>query len=63
MKNITRRELLQQSAVLAAAARFGIGESQAASAPMPAYEWIHSTRILIAEAYNPPFYPALDYRR
>ncbi|WP_260706584.1 alpha-amylase family protein [Edaphobacter flagellatus] len=24
-------------------------------------EWIHGNRTLIAEAYNPPFYPALDY--
>jgi hypothetical protein len=23
--------------------------------------WIHGNRTLIAEAYNPPFYPALDY--
>ncbi|MGA2146314.1 MAG: alpha-amylase family protein [Bryobacteraceae bacterium] len=62
MKNVTRRELLQQSAMLAAAARLGIGESQAAPAGMSTYEWIRSTRILIAEAYNPPFYPTLDYR-
>jgi len=62
MKNITRREVLQQSAMLAAAARLGMGRSQAAPAGMSTYEWIRSTRILIAEAYNPPFYPALDYR-
>ncbi len=62
MKSITRRELLQQSALLAAAARLGIGESQAALSGMSTYEWIRSTRILIAEAYNPPFYPALDYQ-
>jgi hypothetical protein len=61
MKSITRRELLQQSALLAAAARFGSQAAQAAPT-MPAYEWIRSTRILIAEAYNPPFYPALDYQ-
>lgn len=27
----------------------------------PAYAWIRNTRTLIAEAYNPPFYPSLDY--
>jgi len=48
--------------MLAAAARLGMGESQAAPAAMSTYEWIRSPRILIAEAYNPPFYPALDYR-
>ena len=69
MKNITRRELIQKSAIVAAAARLGIRESQAAGASaafaaagMSTYEWIRSTRILIAEAYNPPFYPALDYQ-
>lgn len=25
------------------------------------HEWVHTSRILIAEAYNPPFYPELDY--
>ena len=62
MKSITRRELLQQSAMLAAAARLGIGDSKAAPVGMSTYEWIRSTRILIAEAYNPPFYPSLDYQ-
>jgi hypothetical protein len=61
MKSLTRRELLQQSAMLAAAAQFGIGSSDGAPAGMSTYEWIRSTRILIAEAYNPPFYPAFDY--
>jgi hypothetical protein len=32
-----------------------------AAAPSPAYQWLRSTRVLIAEAYNPPFYPSLDY--
>jgi hypothetical protein len=27
----------------------------------PAYEWIRGNRTLIAEGYNPPFYPSLDY--
>lgn len=62
MKSITRRKLLQRSALLAAAARSGTTTSQAAPPAMSTYEWIRSTRILIAEAYNPPFYPALDYQ-
>src|SRR5579871_4395997 len=61
MKNISRRELLQQSALLAAAAQFRSAPLKAAPASLSTYDWIRSTRILIAEAYNPPFYPALDY--
>jgi hypothetical protein len=51
---LTRRQLLEQAGFLMAA-------SQLRGAPATAAEWIPSTRILIAEAYNPPFYPALDY--
>jgi hypothetical protein len=48
--------------MLAAAAQFASPRGTAApAAGMSTYEWIRSTRILIAEAYNPPFYPALDY--
>jgi hypothetical protein len=58
MNRMNRRELLQ-------AAGFVLAASQAEAAPAaPAvdnYEWSRSTRILIAEAYNPPFYPSLDY--
>jgi len=61
-KIVTRRELLRQSALLAAAARLDIGESHAAPSGMSTYAWIRNPRILIAEAYNPPFYPALDYQ-
>jgi hypothetical protein len=28
---------------------------------LPVPEWMHANRTLIAEAYNPPFYPSLDY--
>ncbi len=28
----------------------------------PSWEWIRSCRAIIAEAYNPPFYPSFDYR-
>lgn len=47
---------------MTAAARFGIAPSPAAPTGMSTYEWIRSARILIAEAYNPPFYPSLDYQ-
>jgi len=52
--NLTRRQLLEQAGFLLVA-------SQLQGAPASAAEWIGSTRILIAEAYNPPFYPSLDY--
>ena len=57
---LTRRELLESAGFLLAGSDW-----QASAQPQPAttsaYEWIRSTRILIAEAYNPPFYPSLDY--
>src|SRR5271157_5493370 len=53
---LNRRELLQSAGFLLTAS----GLSGAAP-PGSAYDWIRSTRILIAEAYNPPFYPSLDY--
>jgi hypothetical protein len=63
MSNLSRRELLQQAPLAAAAARLLTPNfANAAPAAISAYEWIKSTRILICEAYNPPFYPALDYR-
>ncbi len=54
---MTRRELLQ-------AAGFGLAAAcvDSAAASDSAYDWVRGgTRILIAEAYNPPFYPSLDY--
>jgi len=67
MNHITRRDLLQKASLAAAAARLPVPGlappiAQAAPARMSTYEWIRSPRILIAEAYNPPFYPALDYQ-
>jgi len=32
-----------------------------AVSPGTAYEWIRHARILLAEAYNPPFYPSFEY--
>ncbi len=53
---MTRRELLQGTgAALTAAA--GTGANSPAAAP----EWFRSARILIAEGYNPPFFPELTY--
>ena len=31
------------------------------AAGLPVSEWMQANRTLIAEAYNPPFYPSLDY--
>ncbi len=53
-----RREFLQSvGAAMAAAPLSAAAESPSA----PTYEWIRGTRVLIAEGFNPPFYPALDY--
>ncbi len=55
MSDLTRRQLLE-------AAGFLLASNAAAGAQSsPAYGWISNPRILIAEAYNPPFYPSLDY--
>jgi hypothetical protein len=55
---ISRRELLEAAGFLLAGSQ---APAEAQGAPGDAYEWIRSTRTLIAEAYNPPFYPSLDY--
>ena len=60
MNQLTRRELLQSAGVLLVTPQLRAA-LQPAAAPSSAYEWIRSTRVLIAEAYNPPFYPSLDY--
>jgi hypothetical protein len=58
--NLNRRELLRSAGFVLAGSQLGAaGEPDAA--PSAAYEWIRNTRTLIAEAYNPPFYPSLDY--
>ncbi len=63
MKNWNRRELLQSSGLLLAShlALPGAEPAAADSAAGGAYEWIRNTRTLIAEGYNPPFYPSFDY--
>ena len=60
MNQLNRRELLQSAGFLLTTSQLR-GASPPAAAPGSAYDWIRSTRILIAEAYNPPFYPSFDY--
>jgi hypothetical protein len=54
-----RREVLQAAGFLLAGEQLRAAAAPAAEGS--AYDWIRSTRTLIAEAYNPPFYPSLDY--
>ena len=69
MKKITRRELLQQAGIMTVSSVVGSSiPSYSLTTPGPkpgysedAYAWIRSARIVIAEAYNPPFYPSFDY--
>ncbi|MGA2268573.1 MAG: beta-galactosidase trimerization domain-containing protein [Bryobacteraceae bacterium] len=64
MNQLNRRELLQSAGFLLTASQLrGTSPPGPGGTPAPgsAYDWIRSTRILIAEAYNPPFYPSLDY--
>jgi len=54
MSQFNRRELLKSAGLLLAA-------TQLPAATDSAYGWIRNVRTLIAEGYNPPFYPSLDY--
>jgi hypothetical protein len=54
----SRRDLLKAAGFLVAGAA---PLDAAAASQSPAYAWIPRARTLIAEAYNPPFYPSLDY--
>ena len=58
--NWSRRELLQSAGFLLAGSELA-SSADAQTQAVAAYEWIRNTRTLIAEAYNPPFYPSLDY--
>jgi len=70
MPDITRRQMLAMTALAAGAPGFrilnaqagGLSADEAHRSAVENPEWIHSNRTLIAEAYNPPFYPLLDYR-
>jgi len=55
---MTRRNLIKSAGFLLAGSQL----PGAPAGPGAAYEWIRSTRTLIAEGYNPPFYPSLDYQ-
>ena len=69
MEKISRRELLQRAGVVAAGATlsgnfgYSVATSPSDVSPSlkPSFEWIRSTRLMIAEAYCPPFYPTLEY--
>ena len=59
MNLLSRREFVQSAGWLLMTSQ--LRSALPLSAQNPAYEWIRSPRILIAEGYNPPFYPALEY--
>jgi hypothetical protein len=66
MGGLSRREFLQGTGVVGAQTAlgrfypsFGFAMPGETHAEVP--EWVRSVRLLIAEGYSPPFYPALDY--
>ena len=71
MNQINRRKFIQSTGLLLAGTQLPLAASQlppaasqlptTAAAADPVWEWIRNSRTLIAEAYNPPFYPSLDY--
>jgi hypothetical protein len=70
MKDISRRELLQRAGALAASTAWSglavkeglaVARNESAGDLRPAFDWIRSTRLMIAEGYVPPFYPSLEY--
>jgi hypothetical protein len=66
---INRRDLVKMTALALCAPELRLGALRLGSPTEPhiqadtesAYEWIRGNRTLIAEAYNPPFYPSFDY--
>ena len=70
MPDITRRQMMKMTTLALSVSGLRAGNASADNmvshdaAMHPAratYEWIHLNHTLIAEAYNPPFYPSLDY--
>ena len=66
MNGLSRRGLLQGAGALAAGttlrrlqSKLGIAPPDGTIPQVP--NWVRSIRLLIAEGYSPPFYPALDY--
>jgi len=55
---VNRREVLKSAGFAMAAARL---HAEAPTEVVVA-DWLKTCRVLICEAYNPPFYPAFDYR-
>jgi hypothetical protein len=56
---MNRRELFQSAGAALAASQL---RAQPKSAAVSTPEWLKTCRTLICEAYNPPFYPSLDYQ-
>lgn len=66
MTDISRRDLLLGSGLVLAGSASPLraaGEWHTATQPQPKAlpAWVRSARILIAEGYNPPFYPELQF--
>lgn len=70
MSGLSRRKLLQSAGMLTAGTALGglgsrigfaMADQAASSQPSASFEWTRSVRLMIAEGYAPPFYPALDY--
>ena len=57
---MTRRELFEAAGF--ATMGNALAQAQTDSTTRSLSEWAKLPRILIAEAYNPPFYPAFDYK-
>ncbi len=67
MTEISRRDLILGGGLLLAGSRLLAANplltdpARTAVIPSQDHEWIRTARILLAEAYNPPFYPELEY--
>lgn len=66
MFDVTRRTMLKMSALTLSSTWLpstgALTAAEAASGHSASFdEWVRFNRTMIAEAYNPPFYPSLDY--
>ncbi len=55
---MNRRELLQSAGLALASSQL---HAQPQTSAVSTADWLKTCRVLICEAYNPPFYPSLDY--
>ena len=55
---INRRELLQSAGLSLASTQL---RAQPYTTEVSTADWLKTCPVLICEAYNPPFYPSLDY--